>query len=109
MLDVFNVTDSAINQQIFYANGSVPSATNDWQVWEKPKNCRMIMITAIGGGSGGGFGGPGAVNSAGGGGGGGSSAITKGLFMAATLPDRDRKSTRLNSSHEWISRMPSSA
>ena len=23
--------------------------------------------------------------------------------------DRDRKSTRLNSSHEWISRMPSSA
>ena len=29
----------------------------------------------------------------------------------AELPyyDRDRKSTRLNSSHEWISRMPSSA
>ena len=25
------------------------------------------------------------------------------------LLDRDRKSTRLNSSHEWISRMPSSA
>ena len=25
------------------------------------------------------------------------------------FPDRDRKSTRLNSSHEWISRMPSSA
>ena len=24
-------------------------------------------------------------------------------------PLRDRKSTRLNSSHEWISRMPSSA
>mgnify|MGYP003340331226 CR=1 FL=1 len=24
-------------------------------------------------------------------------------------PDQDRKSTRLNSSHEWISRMPSSA
>ena len=24
-------------------------------------------------------------------------------------PDKDRKSTRLNSSHEWISRMPSSA
>ena len=23
--------------------------------------------------------------------------------------DKDRKSTRLNSSHEWISRMPSSA
>ena len=26
-----------------------------------------------------------------------------------TLVDADRKSTRLNSSHEWISRMPSSA
>ena len=26
-----------------------------------------------------------------------------------TDPDPDRKSTRLNSSHEWISRMPSSA
>ena len=25
------------------------------------------------------------------------------------LADKDRKSTRLNSSHEWISRMPSSA
>ena len=25
------------------------------------------------------------------------------------LQNRDRKSTRLNSSHEWISRMPSSA
>ena len=25
------------------------------------------------------------------------------------LPVKDRKSTRLNSSHEWISRMPSSA
>ena len=28
---------------------------------------------------------------------------------AATFWPRDRKSTRLNSSHEWISRMPSSA
>ena len=28
---------------------------------------------------------------------------------ARTFLDRDRKSTRLNSSHEWISRMPSSA
>ena len=26
-----------------------------------------------------------------------------------TLVQKDRKSTRLNSSHEWISRMPSSA
>ena len=28
---------------------------------------------------------------------------------AMTAPPTDRKSTRLNSSHEWISRMPSSA
>ena len=29
--------------------------------------------------------------------------------MNSTTPFLDRKSTRLNSSHEWISRMPSSA
>ena len=29
--------------------------------------------------------------------------------VAALVPGQDRKSTRLNSSHEWISRMPSSA
>ena len=28
---------------------------------------------------------------------------------AGTVNNKDRKSTRLNSSHEWISRMPSSA
>ena len=39
-----------------------------------------------------------------------------GVFLTACAvgpdfkkPDADRKSTRLNSSHEWISRMPSSA
>ena len=31
------------------------------------------------------------------------------IIMALPFYDRDRKSTRLNSSHEWISRMPSSA
>ena len=39
-------------------------------------------------------------------------ALVIGLGVAIILPfvlDRDRKSTRLNSSHEWISRMPSSA
>ena len=29
--------------------------------------------------------------------------------LAIAKTDKDRKSTRLNSSHEWISRMPSSA
>ena len=35
--------------------------------------------------------------------------ITKALFELNELPRRDRKSTRLNSSHEVPSRMPSSA
>ena len=29
--------------------------------------------------------------------------------LTKNIPSKDRKSTRLNSSHEWISRMPSSA
>ena len=32
-----------------------------------------------------------------------------GVRYAVLTPNLDRKSTRLNSSHEWISRMPSSA
>ena len=31
------------------------------------------------------------------------------VVLKNSLDDQDRKSTRLNSSHEWISRMPSSA
>ena len=31
------------------------------------------------------------------------------LLVLHSEMDQDRKSTRLNSSHEWISRMPSSA
>ena len=31
------------------------------------------------------------------------------FVLEDTVFNRDRKSTRLNSSHEWISRMPSSA
>mgnify|MGYP003334921682 CR=1 FL=1 len=30
-------------------------------------------------------------------------------YLIKMFPNQDRKSTRLNSSHEWISRMPSSA
>ena len=32
-----------------------------------------------------------------------------GLHLPKSISVKDRKSTRLNSSHEWISRMPSSA
>src|ERR1044071_3483569 len=35
--------------------------------------------------------------------------IVRGPVFNAAVGDIDRKSTRLNSSHEWISRMPSSA
>ena len=31
------------------------------------------------------------------------------IIVVGRFSGRDRKSTRLNSSHEWISRMPSSA
>ena len=31
------------------------------------------------------------------------------LTLTVNITSKDRKSTRLNSSHEWISRMPSSA
>ena len=36
-------------------------------------------------------------------------AVTEGPGLIGALLVGDRKSTRLNSSHEWISRMPSSA
>ena len=36
-------------------------------------------------------------------------ANAKSIPIAKAIQERDRKSTRLNSSHEWISRMPSSA
>ena len=35
--------------------------------------------------------------------------VTKNRITRLALKGTDRKSTRLNSSHEWISRMPSSA
>ena len=39
----------------------------------------------------------------------GVAAASVAFAMAFPFPAPDRKSTRLNSSHEWISRMPSSA
>ena len=35
--------------------------------------------------------------------------LTNGVYKIGNGTSTDRKSTRLNSSHEWISRMPSSA
>jgi glycine/D-amino acid oxidase-like deaminating enzyme len=35
--------------------------------------------------------------------------VMESMHLWQKIADQDRKSTRLNSSHEWISRMPSSA
>ena len=88
-----------------------------------PAGTSNVTFTVVGGGGGGG-------SSRGGGGGGGgvitgtlptiSSGVTLYVTVGAggtelqnggnsSITDGDRKSTRLNSSHEWISRMPSSA
>ena len=39
----------------------------------------------------------------------GKSTLVRSILGLVRLAEGDRKSTRLNSSHEWISRMPSSA
>lgn len=84
-MDVFNFVDNSTLNQVFLANGST---ANDWQVWEKPKNCKIVNILAIGGGGGGGAGFAVLSNGATGGGGGGSSAIARGTFMSCLIPDR---------------------
>ena len=69
--------------------------------WTAPSGVTNVdYLTVAGGGGGGAWVG-------GGGGGGGVAQGTK--VVGATANAVDRKSTRLNSSHEWISRMPSSA
>lgn len=87
-MDIFNIPDNSILNQVFYANSSGATSATDWQVWEKPKNCKFITILAIGGGGGGGAGFGILSNGARGGGGGGSSATVRGSFMACLLPDR---------------------
>ena len=72
------------NRQVFTAGGS----TSDWQVWNKPHNCRFVHIFCLGGGGGGGGGqGAGTATARRGGGGGGSAAYTNALFPATYLPD----------------------
>lgn len=85
MIDFFNITDSSINNQIFYCTSS---GYTGWQVWSKPKNATFAYFTVIGGGGGGGSGRGSSLNSAAGGGGGGSSALTTGFFPANLLPDK---------------------
>jgi hypothetical protein len=82
MIDIFEYTDIASNNQTFFTNGST-----GWQTWLKPKGASFVYITCIGGGGGGGGSSNVAGSNGGGGGGGGSSSITKLLIGADLIPD----------------------
>jgi hypothetical protein len=81
--DFFNLPDNALNNQVFYAKGGT-----DFQIWNKPQNCKFINIFCLGSGAGGGGGQAGAgATSRRGGGGGGSAGYSLGFFSASQLPD----------------------
>lgn len=82
MEDYFNLPNIDSNVSIFYFAGN-----STWQVWNKPKNSRFVMITCIGGGAGGGGGQSGAGTNRTGGGGGGPSTNNKGIFPSMFIPD----------------------
>lgn len=82
MEDYFDLPNINSNVSVFYACGSTT-----WQVWNKPKNSKFIMITCIGGGGGGGGGQSGAGTNRTGGGGGGASANWKGIYPSIFVPD----------------------
>jgi hypothetical protein len=69
MIDIFNLPDTSNNVKVFYSTGS-----NNWQIWQKPRNCKFVNMFLIGGGGGGG-GANTTASYASGGGGGGSSSI----------------------------------
>ena len=83
MLDIFNIPDTAIQNQVFYTKGTL-----DWQTWFKPNNARFVSILCIGAGGGGGAGGNGAGSTTRqGGGGGGAGGISYGFFPANQIPE----------------------
>ena len=83
MIDLFNLADNSQYNQVFYAKG-----TTDYQIFNKPANCKFINIFCLGSGAGGGGGQGGAVATARrGGGGGGSAGYSIGFFSANQLPD----------------------
>ena len=82
-MDIFNIPNTNLNNQVFFTNGST-----NWQIWQKPKNCKFVYMFLIGGGGGGGSGaGSAALATNEGGNGGGSSSITTGIFPSNLLPD----------------------
>ena len=83
MIDFFNIPDNSLNSQVFYTKGST-----DWQIWEKPANCKMVMILCMGGGGGGGGGQNGSpATTRRGGGGGGSAGLSTGFYSSVQIPD----------------------
>jgi hypothetical protein len=83
MIDFFNINNGSSNSQVFYTKGG-----SDYQIWNKPNNCKFINIFCLGAGAGGGGGAVGASTVARrGGGGGGSGGYSTGLFAASQLPD----------------------
>ena len=81
-IDIFGLPDSTDNFQIFHTNGST-----SWQMWTKPRNCKLVNILAIGGGGGGAGGASGASVNRLAGAGGACSGISRGVFPANMLPD----------------------
>ena len=78
MIDLFNISNSQQDVQIFYSNGSA------WQTWRKPRKCNYVYIICIGGGASGSNGGT--INLATGTPG-GPGAITRILYNSSQLPD----------------------
>lgn len=78
MLDVFHIPNQQENVKIYYAI----SPFTTYQTWQKPRNCKYVWITCIGGGAGGAGGGTTTAGA-----GGGSGAISHTLYQAQLLPD----------------------
>jgi hypothetical protein len=88
-LGIFNFPQKVNTEQWFYAQGNAgaPSATKNWQQWNKPQGCQFVSIFCLGAGGGGGNGHSAAAAAArGGGGGGGSGAFVRATFLASMLP-----------------------
>lgn len=82
-----SVPTNLLDITAFSINGNGNGVTG-WQIWQKPRNARMIFAIVVGGGGGGGGGFTGAAGTArGGGGGGGSGAVSRIIIPAFFLPD----------------------
>jgi hypothetical protein len=82
MLDIFNLPNLEKNTFVFNNCGSTC-----WQIWQKPRNCKIVNFFLASGAGGGGGGQTGTGTNRFGGGGGGGSSIQKGVFQAAMIPD----------------------